>query len=430
MAEKRWFWFTYLYRRMAALRKHHQLLFWIVAAIVATAGLASILILERQPPSARHAVYVIGIPEEGATLFFGKKQCAICHSVNGRGGRVAPDLGTIHPGVPAMAWLTTVLWNHAPGMWRQMGSGTTPRLSQAEMAHIFAFLYQAGASDTAGDPAAGQRVFAAKGCAHCHAVGSSEGERAPGLNRIEAFGNSVAWMHAMWNHAQSMIEPVTRELGHWPQFTGSEMNDLVAYASGSGLPQPPARTDENGLRGSAERGWQVYQSKCIQCHSVRGKGGRIGPALGPELGPDRDLPNTPAQFAAVLWNHAPAMLQHAREAQMAPPTLQGDEIADLLRFLASLRYFEPSGSAFLGERVFGERGCARCHGSKAEGTREGPALRAGSDAFTTVSLATALWRHGPAMWARAEKLGIPWPTLEATDVGDLIAFLNDSARKK
>jgi len=31
---------------------------------------------------------------------------------------------------------------------------------------------------------------------------------------------------------------------------------------------------------------------------VRGKGGRIGP----ELGPDRDLPDTPAQFAAVLWN--------------------------------------------------------------------------------------------------------------------------------
>lgn len=407
MPEKRWFWS-------------------IVVAIVATAGLASILILERQPPSARHAVYVIGIPEEGATLFFGKKQCAICHSVNGRGGRVAPDLGTIHPGVPAMAWLTTVLWNHAPGMWRQMGSGITPRLSQEEMAHILAFLYQAGASDTAGDPAAGQRVFSAKGCAHCHFVRSSQGERAPSLARIEAFGDSVAWMHAMWNHAQRMIEPVTRELGHWPQFTGSEMNDLVAYASGGGIPQPPARTDENGLRGSAERGWQVFQSKCIQCHSVRGTGGRIGP----ELGPDHDLPNTPAQFAAVLWNHAPAMLEHAREARMAAPTLRGDEIADLLRFLASLRYFEPSGSPFLGERVFGERGCARCHGSKAEGTRDGPALRAGSDAFTSVSLATALWRHGPSMRARADKLGIPWPSLEATDVGDLIAFLNDSARKK
>jgi cytochrome c2 len=410
---------------MAALNKRQQFLFWIVAATVATAGLVAILLFGHRPPAGRHAVYVIGIPEEGATLFFGAKQCAVCHSVNGRGGRVAPDLGTIHPRTPAMGWLTTVLWNHAPGMWRQMRRGTTPRLSQEEMAHILAFLYQAGAMDAAGDPTAGQRVFSAKGCAHCHSVGSSTGKPAPDLASIAALGDSVAWMHAMWNHALSMIEPITRELGEWPEFKGSEMNDLVAYASGGGIPQRPARTNENGLRGSAERGWQVFQMKCIQCHSVRGKGGRIGP----ELGPDLDLPNTPAQFAAVLWNHAPAMLKHAREAKVAAPTLQGDEITDVLRFLASLRYFEPSGSAFLGERVFGERGCARCHGSKAQGTREGPALRPGSDAFTTVSFATALWRHGPAMRAHAEQLGIPWPSLEATDVGDLISFLNDPARE-
>jgi hypothetical protein len=34
------------------------------------------------------------------------------------------------------------------------------------------------------------------------------------------------------------------------------------------------------------------------------------------------------------------------------------------------------------------------------------------------------------MWARAEQLGIPWPSLEATDIGDLLSFLNDPARKK
>ena len=174
----------------------------------------------------------------------------------------------------------------------------------------------------------------------------------------------------MWNHAQSMIEPVTKELGAWPQFTGAEMNDLVAYVNGA----PSAAIQEDGsLRGSADHGWEVFQAKCIQCHSVRGKGGKIGP----ELGPAHELPRTSAQFAAVLWNHAPAMLQHAREARLAAPTLQGEEITDVLRFLASLRYFEPTGSPFLGERVFAERGCASCHGPSAEGTRNGPKLRAG-----------------------------------------------------
>ena len=119
------------------------------------------------------------------------------------------------------------------------------------------------------------------------------------------------------------------------------------------------------------------------------------------------------------------MLKEVRAAKMTPPTLQGNEIADVLQFLISLRFFEPSGSPFLGERVFAERGCALCHGSKAEGTTEGPRIAAGADAFTTVSLASALWRHGPAMRVHAERLGIAWPTLEATDMGDLISFLND-----
>src|SRR5437868_13214533 len=61
--------------------------------------------------------------------------------------------------------------------------------------------------------------------------------------------------------------------------------------------------------------WQVFQMKCIQCHAVRGNGGHAGP----ELGPDHDLPHTSVQLATVLWNHAPAMIQSARDASMSAP---------------------------------------------------------------------------------------------------------------
>jgi cytochrome c2 len=410
---------------MAPLSGRKQFLLWVVAAVVATAGLIAILIWEHRPSASRHALYVIGIPEKGAALFFGDKHCSICHAVNGSGGRVAPDLGRIRPGKPAMAWLATVLWNHAPGMWRQLRGASPPDLNQEEMAHILALLYQAGTSDPPGDVAAGERVFSDKGCAHCHQVGQSaplvstvaSSSKAPDLSRVAASGDSAAWMHAMWNHAQYMIDPITREIGEWPQFQGDEMNNLIAYVSRSGA----AASGSGRALGSADRGWQVFQAECIACHSVGGKGGHTGP----ELGPDHDLPHSSAQFAAVLWNHAPAMMKEVRAARMTAPTLQGNEISDVLQFLISLRYFEPSGSAYLGERVFTERGCALCHGSKAEGTKEGPRIAAGGDAFTTVSLASALWRHGPAMRIHAERLGIPWPTLEATDVGDLISFLNE-----
>lgn len=404
---------------MTPFSKSNQLLLWIAAALIAIVALASVLIWERWQPS-RRAVYIVGVPEKGAALFFGDKQCAICHSINGSGGQVAPDLSGKRPGTPAMGWLTAVVWNHAPGMWRQMRRGNVsyPHLSSEEMAHMLAFLYQAASVDPTGDPSAGERVFNEKGCARCHSVGSSGGKTAPELSGIAASGSASAWTRAMWNHAGSMVDPVTKALGQWPQFTGGEMNNLIAYVSAAAPATLPRKSQ---MRGNAEHGWRVFQRKCIECHSVRGNGGNVGP----ELGPEHDLPVSEAQFASVLWNHAPAMLRKVREKRGSMPLLEGDEVADLQTFLASLRYFEPTGSAFVGERVFAERGCAHCHGSEAEGTKTGPRLRSGPEAFTTVSFAAALWKHGPRMIDRAEESGVQWPILQATDIGDLVSFLNN-----
>lgn len=103
---------------------------------------------------------------------------------------------------------------------------------------------------------------------------------------------------------------------------------------------------------------------------------------------------------------------------------------DLLAFLESVRYFEPSGSPPTGKDVFAKRGCAACHGDDAEGTQSGPRLKANQQPFTAVSFASALWRHGPNMIDRAEAMGRPWPRLEPKDIGELISFLNDSATGK
>jgi cytochrome c2 len=402
-----------------------QLLIWIPAALIAVALMVAAFTQVRRLTAVRRAPYIVGEPQEGAALFFGDKQCGICHSINGFGGRVAPDLSGTHPGTPAMGWIAAVLWNHGPGMWRQIRGKNEPypKLNSQEMADIFAFLYQASSIDRAGDPSAGQRVFNEKGCVRCHSVGGAGGHAAPELSKIAAGSNSNAWTLTMFNHAGSMIAPITSTLGQWPQFTGNEMNDLIAYVS---LSAPQSATNSRETPGNAELGWGVFQRRCMQCHSVRGQGGSVGP----ELGPEHDLPLTTGQFASVLWNHAPAMLRQARENGISPPVLQGNDMADLRTFLASLRYFEPTGSPLVGERVFSERGCSACHGQMAEGTKIGPGLRSGNEAFTTITFTVALWRHGPRMIDRAQELGIPWPTLKATDLGDLVSFLNAPARPK
>ncbi len=410
---------------MTTLNGHKPLLIWIPAALIALALIVAAFMQVRGLTAVRSAPYIVGNPQNGATLFFGDKQCGVCHSINGIGGRVAPDLSGTHPGTPAMGWLAAVLWNHGPGMWRQIRQKNDPypQLNSQEMADIFSFLYQVSSVDHSGDPSVGQRVFIEKGCVRCHSVGGTGGQSAPELSKIAAGSNSNAWTLTMFNHAGSMIAPITSTLGTWPQFTGNEMNDLIAYVS-LGAPQSAAKGRETS--GNAELGWGVFQRRCMQCHSIRGQGGRVGP----ELGPDRDLPLTTGQFASVLWNHAPAMLRQARENGISPPVLQGNDMADLRTFLASLRYFEPAGSPFVGERVFSERGCAACHGQMAEGTKIGPGLRSGTEAFTTISFTVALWRHGPHMIDRAQDLGMPWPTLKATDLGDLVSFLNAPARPR
>ncbi|MGA7416044.1 MAG: c-type cytochrome [Bryobacteraceae bacterium] len=396
--------------------RRKQLALWIAAATIATAALAFTLIRESGSVAVRQAPYVIGDARRGAVLF-GAKQCSICHAMNGVGGRVAPDLSAIHPGAPAMGWLATQLWNHAPGMFRQLrGRKSYPEMNTQEMADILAFLFQAGNSDPPGNPSAGRRVFEQKGCVRCHSVGSSGGKSAPDLSVIATAG-ADEWMRAMWNHSQSMVGPVTEALGQWPSFSGSDMSDLVAYVGGSTGRGRPIESS-----GNPGRGWQVFQARCIQCHSVRGQGGNIGP----ELGPEHELPQTTAQFASVLWNHAPAMQRLSEGTHVTLPVLQKVEVTDLAAFLASLRYFEPTGSALVGERVFTVRGCAGCHGPDADGSSHGPRIRAGAEAYTVASFTARLWKHGPKMVDHTEELGIPWPILEPSDMGDLVSFLNSN----
>ena len=404
---------------MAMFSGRNQLWFWIPSALVAVALVIAIFLGIRPRSGGLSSQYLVGNPVRGAELFYGEKQCGICHSLNGSGGRIAPDLTGSRPTPPAMGWLVSVLWNHGPSMWRQIRHSKQPypKLDPQEMADMLAFLYQTSNIDNPGDPGAGAKVFTEKGCSRCHAIGAEGATKAPELSAIAAGGDPDVWTVAMLNHAGSMVGPITQTLGEWPKLSGNDMNNLIAYA-GAGSSKKEATPVI--FLGNGERGWVVFQARCIQCHSARGQGGGIGP----DLGPTKDLPLSTAEFGSVMWNHAPAMLQQAKQSGLPAPQLKDVEMADLLAFLASLRYFEPTGSPQVGERVFAIRGCAACHGTKAQGTNLGPSLKAGPEAYTAVTFTSGLWRHGPAMMKRSEETNMPWPTLQPGDIGELVSFLN------
>jgi len=158
----------------------------------------------------------------------------------------------------------------------------------------------------------------------------------------------------------------------------------------------------------------------VVCQAVQGEGGHTGP----DLTGGGQSPLSMVQFAGVMWNHSPQMYQAMNASGIQRPVFGGQEMADLMAFFNSLRYFEASGTVEAGRGLFTSCGCSRCHGANAQGTSFGPALGGRGRHINSVTLAAAFWRHGPEMYRRTQTLGISWPKLQENNLGDLFAFLN------
>ena len=162
------------------------------------------------------------------------------------------------------------------------------------------------------------------------------------------------------------------------------------------------------------------QKGCANCHALRGAAGGGAPDLG-----TRSLPRTVGQFAGLMWNHSPAMWASMQAANIPRPQFSNKEMADLIAYLFAERYFEASGSAPRGARVFEVKGCTSCHTPGGKGV--GPALASWQGRISPIALATALWNHGPVMLEQMREQQMPWPVFQPGEMVDLMEFLNQGA---
>lgn len=390
-----------------------RLLIWTLLAAIAVIAFAGAFNTQRRRVRERSSFSLAGNPQQGSVVFR-TKGCIHCHSVNGEGGKVGPDLGRAKSGQSTLPQLVTAMWNHAPQMWERMHADGIlyPALNYDEVADLLAYLYISRHMDDPGDPARGNDLFSARGCIHCHAIRGVGGKIGPDLATSGDLAGSMDWTEALWNHASGMRRATEHERIAWPQFQGYDLQDLYAYARQDG-------GRHASTLGDPERGWRIFQQKsCIGCHSIR----TAYQLTGPSLGPERQLPQTFTQLAGMMISHVPQMDQAMVQQGIRRPQLSAQEMTDVFAFLYSLRYVEPGGSPQVGASVFQWRGCSRCHGANAQGSKRAPALRVRT--YNSVALAVALWRHGQRMYAETRRLGIGWPTLGEDDIGDLLAFLN------
>src|ERR1700690_4054764 len=79
------------------------------------------------------------------------------------------------------------------------------------------------------------------------------------------------------------------------------------------------------IPGDARRGEQLFTSEqCIQCHSLKGKGGTLAPDLSRRV--DRDY--TPSVMASLMWNHAPDMWAAMKQQGIVKAELSTESAAD------------------------------------------------------------------------------------------------------
>lgn len=219
-------------------------------------------------------------------------------------------------------------------------------------------------TDVPGAPklARGRTLFEELGCIGCHKLRGTGGVIGPELEGVGARRS--------------------------PEWLGKHFRNPAAVTSGSAMPPIKVSDDEiealtmymlslTGERLSAyfvsmrmlpgpEAGRQLFEEKgCIGCHSIGGKGGKVGPALD-EVGKRRD----------AQW-----IIQHFRNPQAVTPgsvmpnfDFTDEQIRALTEFL--LTKTDPNVVGFLripalmspierGKAVFRKYGCAGCHGRDA-----------------------------------------------------------------
>lgn len=261
----------------------------------------------------------------------------------------------------------------------------------------------------------GRKVFEAKNCSQCHSIFERERKTGPKLQSSRFYGSFLDIFSILWNHAPAMAVHMRKEVLERPQFSTTELNQLVSF-----LYMLPYL----GQPGDPRRGVGLLKEKaCFSCHSLGGRGKKDG------IGLD-SLKAFQSQVVLLqrMWNHGPVMLSQMAATRTPVPTFSGNDITDLFSALTeqvkeNRKIFMGVGNADHGQKMFTEKGCIRCHSIFGKGGKEAPDLGKTVSQSNVTILTTRLWNHVAGMREKFQQKKLEWPIFSETEMNDLIVFL-------
>ncbi len=267
---------------------------------------------------------IAGDAGRGKSVFAAKK-CGTCHAPT-------PDAGP-RRGPPVSQWpaiadrirWTAHMWNHGVAMMAEMGKNGIrwPTFTTQEMVDLLVWVrnlpgkLDAPPALVLEDPAAGEKLFAARGCDHCHTAGGAATGKIDLVGEARGARTFTELGTRMWNHLPQMSRRAAETKTGFPVLSEREMSQLIAFLFAR-------RYFEE--KGQPNRGSQVFASKkCGACHDQPGS-----PA--PSLKSKEGQFSAP-QMASAVWRHGPKMLREMEKRHIRWPNLTGPEMADLIAFL-------------------------------------------------------------------------------------------------
>jgi len=234
------------------------------------------------PPSAEKPLVA-----EGQHLVH-ELQCTFCHSINGRGGTVGPDLA-MAPHAQDADWLK----QHFENPQHQVPGSVMPELNllPSETEAIIAYIQDITSATQYS--AAAPKLFQDH-CIRCHMIAGRGSNKGPDLSSIGSTRDKN-WLY------QAIVSPQAVGLSEdMPVFQDklqdAQIEDLARYLAaqgGAGAPAPAPEMQQAAVETGQGTEYTdlapiLFERLCMGCHAIAGQGSDRGPDLS-AVGTYRDI---------------------------------------------------------------------------------------------------------------------------------------------